>query len=92
MNGSEHDEITLNSCKNTSKNHASVIFIKTQRYAKYRVPSEAQLSNLPSKDLQITSLRLLPLNSLKQTLEVPRSKTIKVIPLNNFNKHRRAIH
>jgi len=42
--------------------------------------------------LQITSLRLLPLDSLKQTLKVPRSEAIKLVPLNDLNEHRRAIH
>jgi hypothetical protein len=41
---------------------------------------------------QVPSRFLLPLNRLKQTLEVPRAKPIKVIPLDNLNEHRRPIH
>lgn len=41
---------------------------------------------------QITPRILLPLNRLKQALEVPRPKPIKVVPLDNLNKHRRPIH
>lgn len=46
----------------------------------------------PHNPLQIASLRLLPLDSLKQTLEVPSSESIKLVPLNNLNENRRAIH
>lgn len=42
--------------------------------------------------LQIPSLSLLPLNSLKQTLEIARSEPVKFVPLNNLNEHSGAIH
>jgi len=41
---------------------------------------------------QVPPRLLLPLNRLKQTLEIPRPKAIKVIPLYNLNKHRRPVH
>jgi hypothetical protein len=42
--------------------------------------------------LQISSLSLFPLNGLKEAPEVASAKPVKVVPLDDFNKHRRAIH
>lgn len=42
--------------------------------------------------LQVSPLRLLPLNSFKQTLEVTRSKPVKFVPLDDLDEHRRPIH
>lgn len=41
---------------------------------------------------QITPEFLLPLNSLEQALEVPRTEAIEVISLDNLNKDCGAIH
>lgn len=42
--------------------------------------------------LQISPQGLFSLDSFKQTLEVPSTKPIKVMPLNNLNENRRPIH
>lgn len=45
-----------------------------------------------SHSLQISSLLLLPLNRLEETLEISRSKPIESLSLNDFQKDRRTIH
>jgi hypothetical protein len=47
---------------------------------------------LLTQELQISSLSLLPLNSLKQTFKVSSPKTVKIIPLNDLNEHSWPIH
>jgi hypothetical protein len=42
--------------------------------------------------LQITSLGLFPLNGLEQAPEVASAKPVKVVPLDDFDEHRRAVH
>jgi len=67
-----------------------MILQNAKRYAKWcRVKSRYPIFQKAS---QISSLRLLPLNSLKQTFEVSSSKSIKIIPLNDLNENCRPIH
>jgi hypothetical protein len=77
--------------KGAFKKYASIHFLTERLNAMLKVPIEVTVSN-PPKASQITSLCLLPLNSLKQTFEISSSKAIKVVPLNDLNENCGTIH
>lgn len=48
--------------------------------------------NTLSPNSQVSSLSLLPLNSLEQPLEVPGAEPVKLIALDDLNEHSWPVH
>src|ERR1700728_1487945 len=59
-------------------------------YSKNTLFKDYPIQRLPYS--KITPLSLFPFNSLKQTLEIPRSKPIETIPLDDLQKDCWSIH
>jgi hypothetical protein len=59
-------------------------------YSKITLFKDYPIQRIPYS--KITPLSLFSFNSLKQTLEIPRSKPIETIPLDDLQKDRWSIH
>jgi hypothetical protein len=47
---------------------------------------------MPEHSLQVPPFRLISFDGFEKTFEVPRTKSTKVIPLNNLDENRWSIH
>jgi hypothetical protein len=56
-----------------------------------RIQSNLSRDDCTAISLQVSSLRLLSLKSLKETLKVACSEPVKVVPLDDFEKNSRSI-